>query len=56
MENSKSNMETLFENAMTLSNKELKELCAKNNIDTNSALEKHEYANLLAEKTNKNKH
>ena len=50
MENSKSNMETLFENAMTLSNKELKELCAKNNIDTNSALEKHEYANLLAEK------
>jgi len=50
MENLTLNKETLFENAMTLSSKELKELCVKNNINTNSILEKHEYANLLVEK------
>ena len=50
MENSKLNQETLFENAMTLSNKELKELCNELNINTNSVLEKHEYADLLVKK------
>ena len=49
---------SLFEQAMSLSNKELKEMCLKHNIDTSNVLEKHELANLLSEnqiKMNKKK-
>ena len=49
---------SLFEHAMSLSNKELKEMCLKHNIDTSNVLEKHELANLLSEnqiKMNKKK-
>jgi len=49
MENTTFNNTSLFEQAMALSNKELKDLCLQNKIDTTSALEKHEYANLLAQ-------
>ena len=41
---------TLFETAMKLSNKELKEHCESLDINTSGAIEKHEYANLLSKK------
>ena len=41
---------TLFETAMKLSNKELKENCESLDINTSGAIEKHEYANLLSKK------
>ena len=41
---------TLFETAMKLSNKELKEHCENLDINTSGAIEKHEYANLLSKK------
>ena len=41
---------TLFETAMKLSNKELKEHCETLDINTSGAIEKHEYANLLSKK------
>lgn len=58
METTTFDKSSLFEQAMSLSNKELKELCVKHNIDTMNVLEKHELANLLSEnqiKMNKKK-
>jgi len=58
MEATTFNKSSLFEHAMSISNKELKELCLKHNIDISNVLEKHELANLLSEnqiKMNKKK-
>tara|TARA_B110000003_G_C16595804_1_gene513629 strand:- start:659 stop:1453 length:795 start_codon:yes stop_codon:yes gene_type:complete len=48
--NQSSEKQSLLEKAVSLSNKELKKLCNDLNINTNSVLEKHEYAELLVEK------
>ena len=56
----KSNQNTLFEITMELSNKELKEKCRKLNVNTNGAIEKKDYAELVVNaeisKLNENSH